>query len=89
MTGTLGKAGLVAVVARMPRGSDTRFGVKIIDVRGSEQWREILLTAAEWRAMMPVIEAGCRLSETPGRLPGEAIGQPIEKLIDAGEGDAA
>jgi len=44
------------------------FGVRLIDTRGRFV-REICLSPDEWRAMVPVILAGCALAEMPGQLP--------------------
>lgn len=86
--GTLGKAGLVAVVARLRgpsgrgasvtansgRGEGGRggFGVRLIDAR---TWpvQVFELSPEDWRALLPAIEAGCRLALRPGELPPGAV----------------
>lgn len=59
--------GPVAVVRKM---KDGRHGVRVICTRAAVSW--VTLAPAEWRALIPAIEAACALAETPGRLPGDA-----------------
>lgn len=57
----------VAVVARMPGGGGA-YGVALLHEEGAAM---VLLTlgVAEWRRLLPQIEAACDLAETPGELP--------------------
>lgn len=53
--------GPVAVVARLPGGGH---GVRVIDARQADA-PSLLLTADEWRALLPKIEAACVQAQGP------------------------
>lgn len=48
--------------------------VKIMDVRDPDRLRTLVLAPEEWRLLLPLIDAACRIAERPGRCPGEPDG---------------
>ena len=59
------EGGPVAVVARLNNGTH---GVALLHER-CEAMILLTLSVAQWRALLPKIEAACALAETPGQLP--------------------